>query len=160
MCANDVTKRPGSIVYTSMLNSRGGIESDVTVTRLEEERFLIVTGTAFGRHDLSWIGSHLPVGTSGVAVNDVTSAMTCYGLWGPRAREVLSSVCADDLTFRYMSARRVTVGDVPCTAMRVTYVGELGWELYAPAEYGSVSGVMSEPQTRYPFSRRRDSMAR
>ena len=135
MCANDVTKRPGSIVYTSMLNSRGGIESDVTVTRLEEDRFLIVTGTAFGRHDLSWIRRHLP-GGSGVAVNDVTSAMTCYGLWGPRAREVLSSVCADDLTFRYMSARRVTVGDVPCTAMRVTYVGELGWELYAPAEYG------------------------
>jgi 4-methylaminobutanoate oxidase (formaldehyde-forming) len=135
LCANDVAKRPGSITYTSMLSSRGGIEGDVTVTRLEEERFLIIVGTAFGRHDLSWIRAHQPAGMS-VAVDDVTSSMTCYALWGPRARDVLASVCADDLGFRYMSARRVTVGDVPCLAMRVTYVGELGWELYAPTEFG------------------------
>ena len=138
LCANDVDRQPGSVTYTSMLNSRGGIECDFTVTRLEEDRYLIVTGTAFGRHDLSWIRSHLPAaaGEAGVDVRDVTSSMACLGLWGPLARDVLSEVCADDLGFRYMSARRLTVGDVPCLALRVTYVGESGWELYPPAEFG------------------------
>ena len=96
LCANDVDKRPGAITYTSMLNSRGGIECDFTVTRLEEERFLIVTGTAFGRHDLSWIRSHLPtgdaLGAAPVAVQDVTSSMACFALWGPRARDILSEL--------------------------------------------------------------------
>jgi 4-methylaminobutanoate oxidase (formaldehyde-forming) len=140
LCANDVDRAPGTITYTSMLNTRGGIECDFTVTRLAEDRFLIVTGTAFGRHDLSWIAAHRPDTsgdtTSSVDVRDVTSAMACFGLWGPRARDVLAEVCADDLGFRYMTARRITIGDVPCLALRVTYVGELGWELYPPAEYG------------------------
>ena len=118
-----------------MLNSRGGIECDVTVTRLSVERFLIVTGTAFGRHDRSWIEQHAPTDGS-VVVRDVTSSMACLALWGPAARDILSAVCADDLTFRYMQARHVTVGDVPCWALRVTYVGELGWELYPTIEYG------------------------
>ena len=135
ICANHVDRAIGSITYTSMLNSRGGIECDVTVTRVALERFLIVTGTAFGRHDLSWIEQHAPVDGS-VVVRDITSSMACFGLWGPVARDILSGVCADDLTFRYMQARRVTVGDVPCWAMRVTYVGELGWELYPAVEYG------------------------
>ena len=134
LCANDIAKRPGSVTYTSMLNSRGGIECDFTVTRLDEDRYLIVTGTAFGRHDLSWIGSHLPAATA-VAVNDVTSSMACCGC-GARPGRPLVRVCDDDLTFRYMQARRITVGDVPCLALRVTYVGELGWELYPPAEFG------------------------
>ena len=139
LCANDVDKRVGSITYTSMLNTRGGIECDFTVTRLEDERFLIVTGTAFGRHDLSWIRSHLPAAAPDagpVAVRDVTSAMACFGLWGPMARDILTDICRDDLGFRYLSARPLTVGDVPCLGLRVTYVGELGWELYAPSEYG------------------------
>ena len=117
LCANDVDKRVGSITYTSMLNTRGGIECDFTVTRLEDERFLIVTGTAFGRHDLSWIRSHLPAAApeaGPVAVRDVTSAMACFGLWGPMARDILTDVCRDDLSFRYLSARPLTVGDVPC----------------------------------------------
>jgi 4-methylaminobutanoate oxidase (formaldehyde-forming) len=135
LCANDVDKPPGVVTYTSLLNSRGGIECDFTVTRLAEERFLIVTGTAFGRHDLSWLRTHQP-DAGGVDVRDVTSSFTCLGLWGPRARDILGSVCADDLSFRYMRSRSITVGDVPCLALRVTYVGELGWELYAPAEYG------------------------
>ena len=118
-----------------MLNSRGGIECDVTVTRLAVERFLIVTGTAFGRHDRSWIEQHAPTDGS-VMVRDMTSSMACFALWGPAARDVLSAVCADDLTFPYMHARAVTVGDVPCWALRVTYVGELGWELYPAIEYG------------------------
>ena len=135
LCVNDIDKRVGGITYTSMLNSRGGIECDFTVTRLEPHRYLIVTGTAFGRHDLSWIASHAPSDGS-VAVRDVTSSMACLGLWGPRARDVLATASVDDLTFGYMQARQITVGDVPCWALRVTYVGELGWELYPPAEYG------------------------
>ena len=135
MCTNNVNKKPGSITYTQMLNSKGGIECDFTVTRLEAERFLIVTGTAFGRHDLSWISSHAPTDDS-VAVRDITSSMACFGLWGPKAREILSSITADDLSFGYMQARFITVGDVPCWALRVTYVGETGWELYPTAEFG------------------------
>ncbi len=135
MCTNNVDKKPGSITYTQMLNTKGGIECDFTVTRLEAERFLIVTGTAFGRHDLSWIASHAPLDGS-VAVRDITASMACFGLWGPKARNILSAVCADDLSFGYMQARFVTVGDVPCWALRVTYVGETGWELYPSAEFG------------------------
>jgi 4-methylaminobutanoate oxidase (formaldehyde-forming) len=138
LCDNDVDKPVGTVVYTSMPNSRGGIECDFTVSRLEEERFRIVTGTAFGNHDLGWIRRHVPDDGS-VEVRDVTSAYSCLGLWGPKAREILSSVCRDDLSnegFPYMRAREVTVGDVPCTALRVTYVGELGWELYPPMEFG------------------------
>lgn len=135
MCTNNVDKKPGSITYTQMLNTKGGIECDFTVTRLEAGRFLIVTGTAVGRHDLSWIASHAPLDGS-VAVRDITASMACFGLWGPKARNILSAVCADDLSFGYMQARFVTVGDVPCWALRVTYVGETGWELYPTAEFG------------------------
>ncbi|MDP9342541.1 MAG: FAD-dependent oxidoreductase [Actinomycetota bacterium] len=134
LCDNDVDRPVGAITYTSMLNGRGGIECDFTVTRLEEERFLIVTGTAFGNHDLGWIRRHQPEDGS-VQVRDVTSSLACLGLWGPRARDVLSACSADDLAFPYMRARRITVGDVPCLALRVTYVGELGWELYPPMEF-------------------------
>jgi glycine cleavage system T protein len=135
---NDVDKPVGTITYTSMLNTRGGIECDFTVTRLAEEWFRIVTGTAFGNHDLSWIRRHLPE-NGGVTVRDVTSAYACLGLWGPRARDILASLCSDDLSnegFPYMRAREITVSDVPCLALRVTYVGELGWELYPPMEFG------------------------
>jgi glycine cleavage system T protein len=135
MCVNDVDRKVGSITYTSMLNSTAGIECDFTVTRLAADRFLIVTGTAFGRHDISWIEEHAPDDGS-VTVRDITSSLACYGLWGPQARDILAGLTDDDLTFPYMQARRVTVADVPCWALRVTYVGELGWELYPPAEFG------------------------
>jgi glycine cleavage system aminomethyltransferase T/glycine/D-amino acid oxidase-like deaminating enzyme len=138
LCAGDVDRPVGTVVYTSMLNTRGGIECDFTVARLGEERFRIVTGTAFGQHDLSWIRRHLHDEVA-VEVRDVTSASACLGIWGPRARDVLASVCGDDLSnegFPYMRVREITVGDVPCTALRVTYVGELGWELYPPMEFG------------------------
>jgi 4-methylaminobutanoate oxidase (formaldehyde-forming) len=135
LCANRVDKGIGSVTYTSMLNRRGGIECDLTVTRLGSEHFLIVTGTAFGRHDRSWIEEHAQT-DGAVAIRDVTGALACLGLWGPATRRILTDVCDDDLTFPYLQARRVTVGDVPCWALRVTYVGELGWELYAGAEFG------------------------
>jgi glycine cleavage system aminomethyltransferase T/glycine/D-amino acid oxidase-like deaminating enzyme len=138
LCDNRVAREPGKITYTQMLNMRGGIECDFTVARLAEERFSIVTGTAFGNHDREWIRRHLPDDGS-VAIRDVTSQWACFGLWGPRARDVLAPLTPADLSneaFPYMSVRELTVGDVPVRALRVTYVGELGWELYCPTEYG------------------------
>ncbi len=138
LCANDVARAIGRITYTQMLNRRGGIECDFTVTRLAEDRFFIVTGTAFGNHDLGWIRSHAPDDGS-VSLTDVTSARACLGIWGPRARDIVQSVSTDDWSneaFPYLTARPMTIGPVPVLALRVTYVGELGWELYAPMEYG------------------------
>ena len=135
LCDNRVARDVGAVTYTQMLNPRGGIECDFTVTRLADERFRIVTGTAFGQHDVAWIRAHAPDDGS-VTVDDVTSKYACIGLWGPRAREILGSVTTDDLSFPYMRARDISVGVVPCLALRVTYVGELGWELYCPMEFG------------------------
>jgi 4-methylaminobutanoate oxidase (formaldehyde-forming) len=138
LCDNRVAREPGKITYTQMLNTRGGIECDFTVARLSEERFSIVTGTAFGNHDREWIRRHLPPGGD-VQVHDVTSQWACFGIWGPKAREVLAPLTPQDLgneSFPYMSLREITVGNVPVRALRVTYVGELGWELYCPTEYG------------------------
>jgi glycine cleavage system T protein len=138
LCANHVAREVGAITYTSMLNARGGIECDFTVTRLAEDRFRIVTGTAFGRHDLAWIRSHAPDDGS-VAVEDVTSRFACLGVWGPQARAILQPLTTTELAndaFPYMHARELAVGPVPCLALRVTYVGELGWELYCPSEFG------------------------
>ncbi|MDQ3867312.1 MAG: FAD-dependent oxidoreductase [Actinomycetota bacterium] len=138
LCDNRVAREVGAVTYTQMLNRRGGIECDFTVTRLAEDRFRIVTGTAFGRHDLAWVRSHVPDDGS-VHVEDVTSRFACLGLWGPRARDVLQPLTTADLSnegFPYMRARELAVGSVPCLALRVTYVGELGWELYCPTEFG------------------------
>ncbi|HVX32940.1 MAG TPA: FAD-dependent oxidoreductase [Solirubrobacterales bacterium] len=138
LCDNRVARAVGQITYTQMLNRRGGIECDFTVARLGEERFGIVTGTAFGNHDREWMRRHLPADGS-VRIADVTSRWACFGVWGPRARDVLAPLTPADLgndAFPYMSLQEITVGDVPVRALRVTYVGELGWELYCPAEYG------------------------
>jgi glycine cleavage system aminomethyltransferase T/glycine/D-amino acid oxidase-like deaminating enzyme len=138
VCAGRVGRPPGSVTYTQLLNARGGIECDVTVTRLEEDRFRVVSGTAFGRHDLSWLRANAPEDGS-VVVAEVTSAHACLCLWGPRSREILGSLTQDDLSnaaFPYLTARAIAVGSVPCLAARVTYVGELGWELYCPTEFG------------------------
>ncbi len=139
MCANDVDRPVGTLVYTQMLNNAGGIEADFTVTRLGEQSFRIVTGTAFGNHDLSWLRKHLP-GDGSVVLNDVSSAFACFCLWGPRARDILQPLTKADLShegFRYMTAQELSIGNVPAVAARVTYVGELGWEIYCPAEYGA-----------------------
>ncbi|GII93451.1 GcvT family protein [Sinosporangium siamense] len=130
LCAGRIDRPIGSVVYTQLLNPRGGIEADLTVTRLGEQRFRLVTGTAFGPHDAAWLGRH------GLAVHDVTSAYACYCLWGPEALHILSELSDDDLTFGYMRAREISVGHVPVLAQRVTFVGEFGWELYCRAEYG------------------------
>jgi 4-methylaminobutanoate oxidase (formaldehyde-forming) len=138
LCANRVAREVGRITYTQMLNALGGIECDFTVTRLGQERFRIVTGTAFGQHDLAWLRQHAPDDGS-VHVADVTSQLACFGLWGPRARDILQPLTTADLSndaFPYMTAQELAIGRVPCRALRVTYVGELGWELYCPVELG------------------------
>lgn len=142
ICANQMDKPVGSVIYTQLCNERGGIEADLTVTRLGIERFLLVTGTAFGQHDLAWIRTQLesqpPAGS--VHPRDVTSSLACFGIWGPKSREVLgplTSQSLDNVAFPYLSARQCSIGAVPTIAARVTYVGELGWELYCPTEYGA-----------------------
>ena len=141
LCDNDMDRPVGSVTYTQMLNPRGGIECDFTVTRLAADEFQIVTGTAFGAHDLMRIQSHAPDDGS-VLVQDVTSQYGCFGLWGPRARDILAGVTKANVSnaaFPYMTAQRIAIGDVPCLALRVTYVGELGWEFYFRMEYGRAS---------------------
>ncbi|TAN34634.1 FAD-dependent oxidoreductase [bacterium] len=135
---NRVDRAVGALTYTQMLNEGGGIECDFTVTRLAEDRFRIITGTAFGQHDLSWVKDHAPSDGS-VQVEDVTSAYACIGLWGPAARDILRPLTPTDLSpaaFPFMTAKQLAIGSVPCLGLRVTYVGELGWELYCPAEFG------------------------
>jgi len=138
LCGNRIARGVGQVTYTQMLNAHGGIECDFTVTRLAEHRFRIVTGTAFGQHDLAWIRQHAPDDGS-VQVVDETSQYACFGVWGPRAREILQPLTTFDLSsesFPYMHARELAVGRVPCLALRVTYVGELGWELYCATDLG------------------------
>jgi glycine cleavage system aminomethyltransferase T/glycine/D-amino acid oxidase-like deaminating enzyme len=136
LCDNSVAREVGAITYTQMLNRHGGIECDFTVTRVEQELFSIVTGTAFGNHDLSWIRRHAPTDGS-VRCSDVTARWACFALWGPRSRDILAPLTDDPLDFAYMQMRALAVGDVPARALRVTFVGELGWELYCPTEYGA-----------------------
>jgi glycine cleavage system aminomethyltransferase T/glycine/D-amino acid oxidase-like deaminating enzyme len=138
--AGHVERPPGAVVYTQALNERGGIEMDVTVSRLAADAFFVVTGTAFGPHDLGWLRRQARLSGADVRLADVTSAWACFGLWGPQARTLLAPLTpaslADD-DFPYPSWRATTVADVPVRALRVTYVGELGWELYCPTEYGA-----------------------
>jgi 4-methylaminobutanoate oxidase (formaldehyde-forming) len=138
LCANDVDVPVGRIVYTQLLNRRGGIECDLTVTRVTADRYLMITGTAVGQHDLGWLRRHLPDDGS-VLLNDITAGRVCFALWGPRARDILAQLTRDDVSdasFPYLTARAITIGSVPVYALRVTYVGELGWELYAHTEFG------------------------
>jgi glycine cleavage system aminomethyltransferase T/glycine/D-amino acid oxidase-like deaminating enzyme len=135
LCANDVDRTVGTVVYTQLLNERAGIEADLTVTRLAEKHFRVVTSTASAVRDTAWLRRHAP---ATVIIDDVTGAYGCLCLWGPAAREILQPLTDASLSnedFRFMRARTLTVGYVPVLAQRVTFVGELGWELYAPVEY-------------------------
>jgi sarcosine dehydrogenase len=137
LCANDVAKPPGALTYTQMLNARGGIECDLTVARLEEDRFYIVTGTGFATHDAHWIASNIPAGLDARLI-DVTSSRAVLSLFGPRARDVLAALTADDVSsaaFPFATCRTTSVAGAPVLALRITYVGELGWELHVPVEY-------------------------
>jgi 4-methylaminobutanoate oxidase (formaldehyde-forming) len=127
----------GKIVYTQLLNERGGIEADVTITRLGEAEFYLVTGAGFGRHDVAFVRRHAPDDGS-VIVRDVTSAFGVLTLAGPSARQIAQRITHADLTnagFGYMTARWIDLGHAPVLALRAGYVGELGWEFHVPAEY-------------------------
>ncbi len=136
--ANQLDRPVGKVVYTAMLNRNAGIQCDLTLTRLARDRFLVLTGGASGTRDLAWMRSHAPDDGS-VAISDVTSEYCGIGLWGPKAREVLQRVCHEDVSnraFPYFASKQVTIGAAPARALRVSYVGELGWEIYVPTEYG------------------------
>jgi glycine cleavage system T protein len=144
---NDVGKPPGSVVYTQFLNPRGGIEADVTVVRLAADRFRVVTGSGFVPGDLGWLRMHLPPDGS-VEVREVTEELAVIGLWGPAARRILAAVTPDDVSnaaFPYLTARSIRAASADVWAQRVTYVGELGWELYvAPDRAGSLWDALLE----------------
>ncbi|WP_237768128.1 GcvT family protein [Serinicoccus sp. CNJ-927] len=127
----------GRVIYTPVLDEQGGFRSDLTVMRLAHDRFRVVTGGAHGMVDAKWFADHLPEGASLV---DLTSAYTTIGLWGPRAGDVLGALTDDDLspeTFRFGTCRLIEVGELSVLASRISYVGEFGWELYAPIETGA-----------------------
>jgi glycine cleavage system aminomethyltransferase T len=130
---------PGRVVYTSLLNEAGGFVADLTVMRLRPDLFRVVTGAATGMSDLAWLLRHRPAdGTA--TVTDVTSAWTTLGLWGPRARDILARVTAADVShdgFAFGTWAELELGGVTVLASRISYVGELGWELYAPLEEGA-----------------------
>src|SRR5262245_11845022 len=137
VCANDVAVEPGRIVYTQWLNHRGGIEADVTVTRLEETAFLAVTGAATLRRDLAWLKRHIPAEARCVAI-DVSSGEACLAVMGPQARAFVATLTPDDIsntTFPFASGRTIEIGMAHVRAHRISYVGELGYELYVASEF-------------------------
>ncbi|HEY4852843.1 MAG TPA: FAD-dependent oxidoreductase, partial [Streptosporangiaceae bacterium] len=131
--------RAGRVVYTSLLDERGGFKADLTIMRLGPQRFRVVTGGATGMADMKWFARHLPADGS-AALADLTSAQSTLGLWGPRARTVLQAVTSDDVShagFGFGSCREIEIGGVTVLASRISYVGELGWELHVPMEQGA-----------------------
>jgi 4-methylaminobutanoate oxidase (formaldehyde-forming) len=140
------------LTYTQLLNSRGGIEADLTVARLGEDRFYIVTGTGFRTHDLAWISEHVPAG-SDVRMRDITEEFGTLSLMGPKARYVLSAVTDADVSnaaFPFGHAREMTIAGHIVRALRVTYVGELGWELHVPiAALGDVFDALMEAGSKH-----------
>src|SRR6516162_3106719 len=129
--------RRGRVIYTSLLDDNGMFKADLTVMRLGAEHFRVVTGGATGMAEKKWFADHLPPGAQ---LADLTSAWTTLGIWGPRARDVLQPVTLGDLsheTFGFGTCREVEMGGVTVLASRISYVGELGWELYVPMEQGA-----------------------
>ncbi len=129
----------GKVVYTPLLNEAGGIKSDLTIMRLAHDHFRVVTGGAHGMGDKKWFRDHLPADGS-AQVTDHTSTYTTLGIWGPKARDVLAAATEDDVSnegFPFGTCRTIEVGGIPVLASRISYVGELGWELYVPMEQGA-----------------------
>ena len=134
ICANDVAKPAGRLVYTQMLNSRGGIECDLTVARTAEDAYYIVTGTGFRTHDAAWIRQNIPDGCA-AELHDITEDWATLSLMGPRARDVLEKVTAADVSgaaFAFGTFQEIQITGHKVRALRVTYMGELGWELHMP----------------------------
>jgi len=129
----------GKVVYTPVLTPRGGFRSDLTVMRLGDEHFRVVTGGAHGMADLKWYADHLPADGS-AQIFDLTSSWCTLGLWGPRARDMVSSASSDDMShegFPFATCRTIEIGSLRVLASRISYVGDLGWELYVPIEQGA-----------------------
>ena len=152
ICANDIRKPAGRLTYTQLLNSRGGIEADLTVARLAEEKFYIVTGTGFRTHDLGWISDHIGDGADAM-LTDVTEDFGTLSLMGPRARDVLAAVTKADVSnaaFPFGHVRELFVAGHGVRALRITYVGELGWELHVPiGATGDVFDALMEAGKAY-----------
>ncbi len=143
VCANEVDVAAGRIVYTQWLNERGGIEADLTVTRLGRDAFLIVTGAETETRDFDWLARH--IGSAHCVLTNVTSAMGVLSLMGPKSRELLACLTPEDLSneaFAFATSRTIELGYALVRASRITYVGELGWELYVPSEF--LQGVYDE----------------
>ncbi len=139
ICANDVAVEPGKIVYTQWLNERGGIEADLTVTRLAEDAYLIVTGASGQVRDFHWLKRNIPE-TARCVVTDVTSGMAVLGVQGPNARTLLQSLTPTDMSneaFAFGTSKEIELGYGFVRASRITYMGELGWELYMPTEFAN-----------------------
>jgi glycine cleavage system aminomethyltransferase T len=129
----------GRVVYTPLLTPGGGFKQDLTIMRLDDDLFRVVTGGAYGRSDLKWFAEHLPEDGS-AQLHDQTNAWCTLGLWGPRARDILSSLTSDDVShegFPFARCRTIEVGPLQVLASRISYVGDLGWELYVPFEQGA-----------------------
>jgi 4-methylaminobutanoate oxidase (formaldehyde-forming) len=139
IAANDVARPPGHLVYTEMLNSRGGIECDLTVGRLSETEYYIVTGTGFATHNFDWISRAMPEALDARLI-DVTSSNAVLSVMGPRSRDVLQTLTEHDMSnaaFPFGRIKRITLAGTPLLALRVTYVGELGFELHIPVEFAA-----------------------
>ena len=137
LCANRLPRAVGRIVLTQMLTPRGGIECDVTVTRLSQDRFYVVSAAATECHDFAWMERHLPDDGS-VYLDNVTDEYAVLTLAGPRSRELLQSLTREDVShpaFRFFRCREFRVGMAPVRALRVSYVGELGYELHHPVAF-------------------------
>ena len=136
LAVSNMDRTVGAVIYTQLCNERGGIEADVTFTRLGRDYYLMVTGAGFGVHDADWVRRHLP---DGVFITDVTSAWAVLNLAGPKARDVLAAVSEGDVSntaLPFAHAREIAIGAAPVRAARIGYVGELGFELYVPTEFG------------------------
>jgi 4-methylaminobutanoate oxidase (formaldehyde-forming) len=148
VCANDVERPVGSVIYGQFLDSRGGILADVTVTRLGPEAFRVVTGAGYVAADMGWLAANRLDGDPPVDIADESDAWACLGLWGPAARDVLGRVTTDPIDDRGLPPRRaepIRVGPAPVLASRISYAGELGWELYVePAWAGTVWDGLDE----------------
>ena len=137
ICDSDIDKPVGSAIYTQFLNGNGGVESDLTVTRLGEDYFRATTGSGFISNDLGWMKMHMLPGDPAVEVRDVTMDWACLALWGPQARGVLQKVTDSDVSNQanpYLTAIWINVNGARVLAQRVSYAGELGWELYVEPE--------------------------
>ncbi len=139
IAANDVSKPVGSLIYTQMLDDNGGIQCDLTIARIAEQEFYIVTGTGFVTHDFDWIEKNIPAGMN-AQLFDITSSNAVLSLMGPNARKILQQVTRDDISgdgFGFGTAKTIGIDGCPVLALRITYVGELGWELHLPVEYAT-----------------------